>query len=229
MQPRRAPLHRPTGAVWLVLGLAATLLGPAADIQRLRPGDVPLNWDIAGHLLHADAIRVALRQGDLPALAEQLRLWSVYPPLYHLGVGAWTAVLGFGSASVRLFLWLTPALAVLGCWLGLRTLRSPRAPAADLAFLAFAALLPGLAHFASLAQAWMLDAPAAALALVSLGLLARYADGGRRRDGAAAAALVTATVLVKYNFGLPLLVSIAVLGLSEIVRGGAGAASLRSF
>lgn len=223
--PPGKPPHRSPGAVWLVLGLAVTLLGPAADLERLVPGDVPLNWDMAGHVLQADEIRVALRQGDLPALVEQLRLWSIYPPLYHLGLGTWTAVLGFGAVPVRVFLWLTVALAVLGCWLGLRTLRTP---AADLAFLAFAALIPGLAHFASLAQAWMLDAPAAALALVSLGLLARYAERGRRRDAAAAAALVTATVLVKYNVGLPLLVSIAALGLSGIVRGGVGAASLRS-
>ena len=198
---------RPLLPLALALAVAAALFAQAGVIV---PGDVPLNWDMAGHWQAALSHARALASGDGDAVAALLRVWSVYPPLYHLALGAWLAAFGAGTLSIGLFQWLAPCAAIVGCWLGFTARGSRDGP---VAFLVTAGVLLGMAHFAALSHAFMLDAPAAALALLSLGLLARWWSAPSPRRAAPLLAAVVATLLTKHNVGLPLLVPIAALGL----------------
>ena len=207
-------------AVWM--GSLAVL----SESPRVTPqSDTPLNWDMAGHLLEAGEIRTALRDGDLTAVLEIVRAPSVYPPLYHLSLGAWMASLGDGERSLRIFMWSISILAVLGIHIGFRTVASP---AASTAFLFTALIVTGLGQFAAYTQAFMLDAPGSALAMLSLGLLAWHDRRPGWRRGAIVAASMLATVLTKYNIGLPLFISLIALGLRDLSGGGGDVAgSLR--
>lgn len=189
-----------------------------AEGTRVTPrSDTPLNWDMAGHVLKADEIRVALRNGDLAAVLDIMRAPSVYPPLYHLSLGTWMAGFGNGDRSLRFYMWTTSILAILGCCIGLRTVKSP---AASTAFLFTALVVSGLGQFAAYTQAYMLDAPGTALAVLSLGLLAWHECRPGWRRGAVVAAAILSTILTKYNIGLPLFISLLALGLRALSGGG---------
>lgn len=178
------------------------------------PRDVPLNWDMAGHLLAGQEFQAALRAGDPGQVVALCRVWSVYPPLWHLLLGAWLALFGAGTLAVALFQASFLVLAVAGGWLGFT---ADRPAHAAWGFLAAACLLPASAQFGALLHAPMLDAPAVALALLSLGLLARWDAAPSWLRAGTALAAVMATILVKYNVGLALLAPVAALAVKALV------------
>jgi len=195
----------------LVAGAAVPILAwigpPVADAS----GDTPLNWDMAGHVLTALRIGDAIRHGDVAGLAALLRAWSVYPPGYHLALGAWLALFGSGGLAVRGFFAATAAVAVLGLAVGLRPRRSlPRATA----FLACGLILLGTGQYGSLVQSYMIDAAAVSMAMLSLGLIARFVDSDVGSSWIPVCLAMFATMLTKYNVGLPLAVAAGVVAMS---------------
>ncbi len=192
------------------LGLLWFFLTAGAAVPR----DVPLNWDMAGHLLAGQEFQAALQAGDAGRVVALCRVWSVYPPLWHLSLGAWLASFGDGGLSLSLFRAAFLLLALAGCRLGLTAGGPPRAA---WGFAVAAGLLMGSAQLGTLFHAYMLDAPAVALALLALGLLSRWYAGPSRRRALAAGAAVLATVLVKYNVGLFLLAAVAALALKALL------------
>ena len=192
---------------WLIL-LPASLALFWYQAPVGASADVPLNWDMAGHLLRSQDFQLALETGDPGRLIDGLRACYVYPPLYHLALGTWLALWGTGPFATGVFMWLTWVTALLGLHAGFSTVASRWR---EVVFLTVGLLVLGLAQFAALAHATMLDAPAAALAVLSLGLLARWYARPSPRRAVLVAGAMAATVLTKYNIGLPLVVSAGAL------------------
>lgn len=204
--------------IWGVL-LSVLLALSIVHFNYAMPGGLtdttPLNWDMSGHLLMAQEYAGLIRDGDVAGLYERLRQGSIYPPLYHLTLAVWILLVGSGTVALSVFMGLTPIFAVLGLVLGFR--QEHIRPAFAAIFVASLIVL-GQAHFTSLSHAHMLDAPAAAMALLALGLLASCHDRPSRLREVLATLAIIGAIQTKFNFGLPLLPAAGVLALVALLK-----------
>ncbi len=164
--------------------------------------DLPLPWDMSHHYLGALQIRDAVRDFSLPELGRALFEPDLYPPGHSLILGSWLLIAGESGLSVFLFRCLILWVFVLAlAWAAV-----PLTGRDSWKTVIFGCILLGICmRFMALAGTFLVDAPAAVLAFLSLVLIARLAHRPSGRLFAGALALSTLTLLTKYNVGLPLI------------------------
>ena len=206
---KKRPWYRTATAGWFV-GVVVLAIGL---FLRVGPSELelePLPWDMSHHLLGA----MQLSHGTGDVLAGDL-----YPPGHSILLGSWFAVWGDDLGSWRVFL----LVSLVMCVLSLRVCSLALAPGDRLAFLvAGSCLLLATPAVLTLASTFLLEVPSATLALAACGGLAWLARAETPRQrilgAVAAGASMAATLLTKYNVGLPLLPAAGVLAVWLWVR-----------
>lgn len=161
----------------------------------------PLPWDCSSHYLGALRIRQALLDTDLLAVHSETFGADLYPPGHSLVLGFWFALVGtniqvwllFGLVAYVLTVLLARAISPVG-----------------------AAIIVSLVFVGALAPSLMVEPVAVLFLTASFWMFHRMA-GLRRtrlRDGLLLATLMSATVLTKYNIGLPLVLALPAAALS---------------
>lgn len=201
--------------------LAALLVSSLAFVATAPPRlDLwtPLTWDQAQHFLDALSVRNALAAGSPGELGHALLAPNLYPPGYASALGVWMTVAGQGALSLLLFRLCTLLACVAALWLCALTLPRKHRPIFQ---AGSAAALLVTVPVIVLAGTFMVELTAVALALAALAAIASpvaSATSARSRV-LTIAMLVSATLLTKYNIGLPLLpAAIAVASLRSVRR-----------
>lgn len=169
-----------------------------------------LSWDMSHHMLGAERLAAAMVSGDGQAVVDRLLERDLYPPGHSLLLGTWLCLFGDSTRSWLVFqLGSLLSLLAAAVWcVGVQHQRERFLGAATAMVLVMASPV-----LLSLASSFMLEVPVAVLALLSLGSVARLGDPEpqRRRWGWILIAAMTtgATLLAKYNAGLPLLPALA--------------------
>lgn len=153
--------------------------------------DYPLPWDMAHHYLRATQFADGVRNLDWPSLRQAVRGANSYPPGHGIMLGTWFVVFGSGVAS-----WL--AFGFLVCIGTTLLLFRIGGVFSVLAFLASPVLV-------SLTATLYIDSLAAMLLLATIVLFPQPASGSVVPTWrfVAFGAAITATILTKYNYGLP--------------------------
>lgn len=171
--------------------------------------DVPLPWDMSHHFLGALQCRDAIAHHSLSNFSRALFESDLYPPGHSVILGSWLLAVGSSTLSLFLFrcfvLWIF-VLAMV--WAAGPLLRCKSWLVVTLGCL----LLGCYGRFMALAGSYMVDAPAAVLALLSLAALAWAMQRRGFFSLLSAFALVSFTLLTKYNVGLPLIPAALALG-----------------
>ncbi len=186
-------------ALLVGMGLLTSIM--AFSLPHFDP-DTPLPWDMSHHYLGALAFRDALAEGSPAELAHVLLDHDLYPPGHSLLLGGWILVAGESAPSLFLFRVLAPWMLLLGVgWAA----RLARIRGRGAAILLAALLVAASPRLLSLAGTFLVDLPAAILAVFALLALAAVGSPFRRSLALVAYFLITATLLTKYNVGLPLI------------------------
>lgn len=204
------PLAVPLAFVALFVFVYVTSLAPVSAQSALTTAP-----DEAAHYVTGLMIRGYLAgggDGDPRAFAEQYYLhypkvgFGVWPPLFHLVLGAWLLVVGPSLSSALLFMSLTTTLVcVLLFWGTRRSLGWPLSMATVVWFITMPAVQLS-------SSSVMLDMMCALFVLAAALSFARYLDTESTRDALWFSVLAAAAILTKYNgLALALLPPIAIV------------------
>ena len=212
LDPFLAPIRR------LAMPLVVVLLFVVVYVTSLAYGSTRSELitapDEASHYVTALMIRSYVLggfEGPPRQFAEEYYLhypkvaFGVWPPLFHLLLGAWLLVTGPALSSALLFVSLTTTM-VCALMVGAvrTTLGLPLAAATAFWF----ATMPGVQIWAS---AVMLDMLCALFLVGAAVAFARYMDSERTRDAVLFGTLASAAILTKYNaLALALLPPVAI-------------------
>ncbi len=170
-------------------------------IARPYNPDVPLPWDMSHHFLGALQFKDAIAHHSLPEFGRAFLESDLYPPGHSIVLGSWLLAAGSSSLSLFLFRCFVLWIFVLAMVWTSRPLPARRG---WLAVVLGGLFLGSYGRFMALAGTYMVDAPAAILALLSLAALAWAVQSKSVRSLIVAFMLVSFTLLTKYNVGLPL-------------------------
>ncbi|MEZ4389130.1 MAG: glycosyltransferase family 39 protein [Candidatus Krumholzibacteriia bacterium] len=188
------------------MALAVAAAAVAFLVFGPLPGDLePLPWDMSHHMLGARTMADALVSGNPGAVWAQITAGDLYPPGHSLLLGGWLALCGDSTRSWLVF----QLLSLLACLLAVAACACEVPRDEQSVFTgASLALLLATPLLLTLSSSFLVEAPVAGLVLLSLAAIARLARAGVRRAtigrGFLALLAVAATLLTKYNAGLPL-------------------------
>jgi hypothetical protein len=186
--------NRSRGLVLAMLAFAALLYLRTAPVDISY--ETPLLWDQSSHYLGALQMSEAISNGSLLQVLRLVFASDLYPPLHSIVAGTW--FVAWGSAPVA---WLSLGL---GLYLLTTAMLLRVHPLGAATFLMLSSVL-------AVAPTLMVEPVAIALLVATLISLDR---AQRRKQGWRGFAFVGllggATILSKYNVGLPLLISVPV-------------------
>ena len=202
----------------LAAALIFLMFQPSPEVLR------PLPWDMSHHYLGACDFADAVASGHPVAVRRQFLAADQYPPGHSVLLGSWLLAAGRGLRSWLLFQFVSLVAAVVAVWCcGFALDGRDRRPFFTVGLVALLASPLVL----TMAGSFLVELPAASLAVLAVASLAAIGDGSRRRltmGAVVAGALVSATLLTKYNVGLPLIPAALVLAAYPFARRRRGAA-----
>lgn len=205
------------GVYGLAIALAAVALVFLGNLPRRLDPDTPLPCDQAQPLLEALSFQSALSHLSWRSLADCLFAPDLYPPGHSILLGLWLTLGGSGPASLQLFKLATLCGCLVALWLCGKSLDArDQTP-----FLIGAtAVLLLTVPLVVLSGTFLLEVPATGLALLAMATLAEWRQDSRHARRVLAAGLaIGATILTKYNIGLPLVPAALGLGIRHLIAG----------
>lgn len=207
----KRPGHRSV-QLSLIAILSVALFAAVAPLHW--PAEQPLQWDMSHHYLGALEFATALRSGSAARIVDELRQPDLYPPVHSVVFGTWFAG---GVGSPTSYLTLNAILYVASALLIARHSYSG-------ALLFCCLILNG-----ALAPTLMVEPLATFFLVASLTYLSFGLEHRSWVPSLGIGLLVGATLLTKYNVGLPLLAAVPLSGFvlgtrRAILRGLCGAA-----
>lgn len=200
----------------VLVALAAAAAAPFHGLARALLDAPSLGWDAASHALAGLDLYDSLARADLAGAAAAFFGQHWWPPLFGIVLVPVYAVSGAGLASAMWPSFLAFVLTPAAAWLTVRRVAGEHGVFVSLCTLALTGLLFLRSPMLLEMSAWIMFESLGGL----LALLAWLFFAARERPGPlkAASALGAALFFLKYHFGFFLLVTFAVVLLTEMPK-----------